>query len=449
MTHSSVVGVVFLLGWLFVGIVTPRVHAREPEKMFTLAQLIEIALQRNPSMESAQQQVLAMQAKVTQATSGYLPQLSTEVEYGVQRWDSGSMAYSIPGNPYSGKDLATTAAGVSISQYLYDFGLTEGKVEESRQNLKVQHKQLAQTAAEVVLDVSMFFYEVLKREHLVGVNQESLDVQEKHLVRARAFYEEGLRPKKDVTKFEVEVANTRLDFIRARYALRSAGVALENVLGGPPVQGEYGLAETVERPAVPGEVESRVAEALGRRPEVARLKAQLKATEARLTTARAGYWPQLSAGASYNWQNSDMPTPDQNTWQVGLKAQWTVFDGFKTPGGVKEALAGRDQTRADMRKTDLAISREVLEATLEVQHAAESIQAAEVALRDAGENMDLAEGRYNTGVGDAIEYSDARLSLTKAKSSLVQANYGYFQAHARLDRAMGRGPGLKDEKSKE
>ena len=51
--------------------------------------------------------------------------------------------------------------------------------------------------------------------------------------------------------------------------------------------------------------------------------------------------------------------------------------------------------------------------------------------------MELAQGRYGTGVGDAIEFADAELTLTVSKNDLVDASYGYLQNLARLEHAVG------------
>jgi outer membrane protein TolC len=59
-------------------------------------------------------------------------------------------------------------------------------------------------------------------------------------------------------------------------------------------------------------------------------------------------------------------------------------------------------------------------------------------VKQAQENMDLADGRYRNGVGNAIEYSDAELALTQAKSNLVLTAYQYHQQVAELDHAVGR-----------
>ena len=81
------------------------------------------------------------------------------------------------------------------------------------------------------------------------------------------------------------------------------------------------------------------------------------------------------------------------------------------------------------------IALEVRQAVLNVQQAAESIRVAEKGLQQARENMDLADGRYKTGVGNIIELTDAQTSLTTAEASHVQALYSYQTAVAAVEKA--------------
>jgi outer membrane protein len=60
-----------------------------------------------------------------------------------------------------------------------------------------------------------------------------------------------------------------------------------------------------------------------------------------------------------------------------------------------------------------------------------------VALRQAKENLAMAEGRYNAGVSDAIEFSDAQVLYTESRSALVQSIYTQYKAFAQLAYAVG------------
>jgi len=60
-----------------------------------------------------------------------------------------------------------------------------------------------------------------------------------------------------------------------------------------------------------------------------------------------------------------------------------------------------------------------------VQQGTESIRVADKGSRQAGENLELAEGRYATGAGSIIELTDAQASLASTEANRVQALVNY------------------------
>jgi TolC family type I secretion outer membrane protein len=403
------------------------------ENILTLDQIVETAIRRNPGITISQQEVAASQARVTQSKSAYLPQVSATAGYTrLNQWAT---------DPFTGKDYRGQyddyQAGLSVSQYLYDFGQTDGKVEQSRFYLSASQKGVVITVADTVRDIKKSYYEVLKRQNLVKVNQESVRIQEEHLNQAKAFYQAGIRPKIDVTKGETEYADSRLSLIRAEYAYRSSILDMESLLGGPPVEGKYALADVpTSLSAEPMPLESLVQEASTRRPELDRIKDLIKAAQAQLKYSRAGYWPSITANAAGGWENTEYPLEDY--WQMGVNVSWPIFTGFNTQGRIAESRAEIDKLEAGRRQIELQVLNEVSTAYLGLNTTIEAIKTTELGLVQAQENMDLADGRYKNGVGNAIEYSDAELALTQARSNLVQAAYQYHQQMAELDRAVGR-----------
>jgi len=412
----------------------PAVSAASAEEnILTLDQIVETAIRRNPGITISQQEVAASQGRVTQSKSAYLPQVTAGTSYTrLNKWAT---------DVFTGKDYRGQyndyQAGLTVSQYLYDFGQTDGKVEQSRFSLSASQSGLATTIADTVRDIKNSYFEVLKRQNLVKVNQESVRIQEEHLNQARAFYQAGIRPKIDVTKGETEYANSRLTLIRAEYAYRSSILDMESLLGGPPVEGKYSLADVPTSPSAESmSLESLIQEAGSRRPEIARIKDQIKAAQALLKSSRAGYWPSITANAAGGWENTEYPLEDY--WQVGVNVSWPLFTGFNTQGKIAESRAQVDKLEAGRRQIELQVLNEVSTAYLGLNTTIEAIKTTELGVVQAKENMDLADGRYKNGVGNAIEYSDAELTLTQARSNLVQASYQYHQQMAALDRAVGR-----------
>ena len=129
--------------------------------------------------------------------------------------------------------------------------------------------------------------------------------------------------------------------------------------------------------------------------------------------------------------------PLKDYWVAGVTLKWELFSGFRTRGEEKETQANIARLKADLRKLALSVNRDVQKAFIAVNESHETIRVAKTALTEAEENMALAKGRYSTGLADAIEFSDAEMSLTIAKNDLVDATYEYLQNLARLEYAVG------------
>ena len=410
------------------------ISGQAEENVLTLDQVIETALHRNPAIAISQQEVEASRARLTQTYSAYLPQVTANAGYTrFNKWTTDVFTgkdYRYQDNDYIG--------GLSITQYLYDFGQTSGKVDQSRFSLSASEKSVKKTIADTVRDIKKSYFEVLKKQSLVQVNRESVRIQEEHLNQARAFFMAGVRPKIDVTKGEVEFANSRLNLIHADYALQSSLLDLENLLGGPPAEGPYKLADVSTLPSQEAlAIDALVQEAGTRRPEIAVLNDQIKAAQAQLKYSRAGNWPSITANAGGGLENNEFSLA-QEYWQMGINVSWPLFTGYRTQGKIAESRAEIDKLESKRRQLELQIFNEVSIAYLGLNEAAESIRTSELVLQQARENMDLADGRYRNGVGSALEYSDAELVLTQAKSNLVQSSYQYHQKLAELDYAIGR-----------
>lgn len=405
------------------------------ERTLGLGQVVRLAVERNPDIRAAEAGVGQAEARLTQARAPYWPQVVGRAGYQHQYDDATDRSLTSASRSGSSDQYTT---GMGLTQMLYDFGRTGGEVDRRQYGLAASGQDLASVLAEVVLAARLTYFEVLKNSRLVEVAAETLRSQERHLVQARGFHRAGVRPKIDVTRAEVDVANARLGMIQANYGYRLARVNLEKVLGGPPGPGPYALEDVSDLPPRPRDLAPLTAEAVKARPEARSLEAQIEAARGQLTAAGGGWWPSLEATGDYQYASAGFPLREY--WEVGAGLSWPLFSGWRTSGEESEARALIRQLQARLHGQRLAVEQEVSAAFLNLSESSERIETARLALRQARENMTLAEGRYRAGVGDAIEYTDAQLTLTQAENQVVQSTYGYLQAFARLDRAVGRAP---------
>jgi outer membrane protein len=104
---------------------------------------------------------------------------------------------------------------------------------------------------------------------------------------------------------------------------------------------------------------------------------------------------------------------------------------------VKEADANYKAAKANYDLLRQNVVLEVQQAYLNLAAAADRIPTSEIAQRQATENLEIATGRYNAGVGNPIEVTDAQVTYTNAKTTYIQALYDYNVAVAGLEKSMG------------
>jgi outer membrane protein TolC len=122
---------------------------------------------------------------------------------------------------------------------------------------------------------------------------------------------------------------------------------------------------------------------------------------------------------------------------VGLSLNIPIFDGFRTTYRVDETVHNYYNIKAQEEDRRQLIALEVEQSYLRVVETQERIRANESAAKAAKENLDLAQGRYQVGVGSIIEVTDAETLYTDAQTTYVRSIYEYKIADAQLARSMG------------
>jgi outer membrane protein TolC len=396
-------------------------------RVLSLPEVIKIALETQPQIQSRLYDYAAARFRVAQAMSPLLPQLG-----GTWTAARDRLAAGLRGQP--GVDATTTTtAQLALSQLLFDFGKTYAATEVARRLADVAKEDVEVQRDLIVLSVKEAYFNLLFGKRLINVQRQALDRAEVNLRAARGFFEVGTRPKSDVTRAEVDVANARLDLIRARNAERLARVALNTGMGiavDSPTEVED-ILTYVPVPVDHGQLrnEARQGRAEGRQ---ARLRVQ--AAEATVKQQARNFLPDITANAFVGAATTDF----RDVWELGVALNWSIFDGGNKIARYREATANLQSAEAQVKAVDLNIAQEVEQASLNVQEGEERIQAARVAVEFARENFRLAQGRFDAGVGTIIELTDAQLALTQALSTEAQALADFRISVSRLERAVGR-----------
>ncbi len=400
--------------------------AISPGETLDVSRCIDIALERHPALTGAAGALDASRSRVSQAKAGYYPRIDLSTGYERSRPASGSGSAAQADDEYRGR--------ADLSQTIFDFGRTSGSVKVNSLFAESSRADYEDTSTRVVFNVKQAYYDLLKSRKNKDALAETVLRYEKLLGQAKRFYEAGIKPRIDVTMSEVDLSRARLDILKAENALRIARIALNNAMGVPDAPA-YEVAEDPGAPDSPLDLETALEKGLTSRPDLLSAVAQREAAERSVDLARTGYYPILSGSAGYGWTGEEFPL--EREWSLGAALTFPLFNGFSTRHRVQEARAGVNIYRGSEELVRQNVRYEIEQAFSNVREARERIALAELLVRHARQNRELAQGRYARGVGSTIEVTDALLAEVDAETEQITALYDYRIAVASLDKAMG------------
>ncbi len=403
-----------------------------------LHECIETALKNQPALKAARGNLRAASGRELQATSSYFPQLTGSTGYSENHSSGGAFGESIT------KSYTTT---LQVNQLLYDFGKTGNNVDAARWGKQSSERDLERTVQDVILNVKQAYYALLAAGKLVLVEQKRVEQAESHLRQAQAFFNAGSKPRFDVTRTEVEVNNARLALINAKNNVRIRTIALNNSMGIDPGKTTEIEDSLPSNPTMPS-LETAQAEAIKNRPELLKAETDIEAARARVAAEQSNYLPTVSANGAYNWATgqSDMGQFEgrqlegdiDDSWNAGIILTVPLFQGGLTRGRIAEARGNLMVLEAQLDTTRQSILLEVNQSFADMESAKVRIDVMNSSVQKARENLELAQGRYQAGIGPYIEVTDAQLAAVQAETDHIQAQYDYQLSVARLLKATGR-----------
>jgi len=422
----------------------------ETGKPLTLAEAEAAALHNQPTLMEARGQLEAAEGKVEEARAPYLPQV---LGTGLYKRTTANFTPT-PGltssnqttNPANNPPPPVTwdphfyyyQLGATATQLIYDFGLSSNKWRAADAGRDAARDGERTAEVQALFNVRHAFFQARAQHDLVAVAAETVRNQEKHVEQTRAFVRTGIQPDINLATVLTALANAKVQLVTAQNNDAVAMAQLAQAMGAP-ASGSYAIADDDLRPVggedgPPGPLVDR---ALRTRPELANLVNQRRAQELTVEATRGSYGPALSGVANVTETGSTVsPSPVPN-WYAGVSLSWNIFQGGLTRGQVREANGTLQNLNGQEQAERLQVQVDVEQARLAVQAAKATIGAAGEALTNARDQLTLAEGRYEHGLGSAVELGDAQVAYTSAEAQVVQARFGLASARAQLLAALG------------
>jgi outer membrane protein len=420
-----------------------------PGSELTLDRAIELARHYNPERQSAESESLAAVERIGEARSQFLPQVYGVGEY-LRATDNGigGTAYlpaigidRAPSTGHNQNELGDTfdnyTAGVSLFQYLFDFGRARGVLAERHAEADAESARLQLVDLDLVFRVSASYFSLVGAKEVVKVFEQAVSQRTERLNAVSAKAKAGLKPEIDVSTAQAELARSKLHLVDARNAAATAKVALDNAMGLGDTAPDYTQPDRFDPVATTEPLESYLRVAMDRRPDLKMLEDEARAAGARVQEYQSDYLPTLGAAAGYNLRGQD--STSASNFYGGVVVTWPIFNGFMTEHEVAESRLRQDAVRHMIEGLRQKIVFQVERSYLGLQASGDRIREAEQTLEASRVQLDLATRRYESGLGSILELADAQRRFTEDSSAFVKAKAESAIAKAALDRDTGTG----------
>lgn len=358
-----------------------------------------------------------------------------------------SVSYSWQRNQYPTQVVTTAlgtqssnhgySQGINVSWPIWTFGKVEGAIDAARYQKNIADLDVYKTEADTKLAAVQAYYQYLEAVKLAEVQAQSVTDYASHLNNVQQQFDAGIVAKLDVLSSNVSLANAKQKSIAADNTRDVAEANLNNIMRVPMNTTLNPLDKNFPEPEFDLTMEQAILMAQKYRWELVEADYGVKAAEASLRSAKAGYLPTVSVGGGYSWKEASVTAVDKDDWAVQGGLFWSLWDGGATQASVKKADAAVKTAQETLLQAREKIELEVRQDYLNVLSYKEQIRAAEASVAQAEEAYKIATVRYSSGVGINLDVLDAELALNTARTNYITALYNYNIGLATLEHAMG------------
>ena len=413
----------------------------------TRAEAVDLAAHQHPQVEAAARRQDASTERITQARSGFMPQVAFSERY--SRTNNPMWAFGTKLNQESitlqdfdpvrlndPDGIDNFASTLSVRWPLYDSGQTRYGVRQAREGAAAAEQVLRRSRQRAMAGAAAAYDGWLLALARRGTIDRAITLSRAHLNMIADRHRAGFVVRSDLLRAQVRLAELEQQRLSAD---SQAAVAAANL--------NAAMGETPERTFVPADVlvagrclDRSMEEwgniALAQRPEMTALTLQEAIARAEIDKCQAAHHPSLSLFGDYELNTEDFSGSGTN-YTVGALVQLNLFSGYRDVARTREARAAMGEVQAQRRELEIGIRLQIRQAYLEAASAWRRIAVAEAGAGQAEENLRIVAERYRNGLVTVLQLLDAETILEQARLNRLQAICDYRAGRVRLLLAAG------------
>ena len=396
----------------------------------TLEQVVQETLSSNPRVLASENEKLAREEQLKQASAGNYP--SIDLTAGVGKETSKNAGTSQTDVKLDRKETAIT-----LRQNLFSGFETSSQVDQQQARVKAAEHMLASERDEVTLRTSQVYFDVIRKREILSLAQKNLNKHQTIFNKVQQRAKSGVGRKSDRDQARGRLALARSNLSASKANLFAAEANYMRIVGkAVPAQMEkpQSVAQTL-----PANIEEALTTARQSNPQLASADSEVVAAIAMKDGSQSGHYPKLDLVASKAW-NEDLDGvvgKDEETY-VMLQLRWNIFNGGSDSASNSEKahLYGKAKNSRDdaMRLVDQTVRLSWGEYVMRKSQLADL----NIHYQSSLKSRNTYDNQFRIGKRSLLDLLDTENEVFQSGRAHINAKYDLIQSQHKVLASLGK-----------
>ncbi len=414
-------------------------------KKWTLEECVTYAVDNNLTIEQFELDLENAKIDKSDALGNMLPNLNANANASK---NVGFTIVSTSNAPVTGNQTTfNTNGGFSSNVTLFNGLRNIKQMHRAKMNAIASQYRLDDLKDDIRLNVANAYLQVLSNKEALKVSQAQFAVTEQDLKRTKELVESGVLPRGDLLEIEATAANQEQQIVNGEGLVLISRINLAQLLQITDYENFDIADEAFDIPPsdiLNNSAKSIFAKALEFRNDIKFSQSNVDLAEKDLEIAKGAYMPTLTGFFNYGTRYSDAtgPIPDgaggtftpgfiDQLWifdgiSYGAQLNVPIFNGWSTRNNVKRSKISLERAKLQFEQDKLALESDIQQAHVNVTTFYKAYEAAEKTLEARRLAYDYAKERYDVGLMNAFEFSQAQARIDNAEATVIRTKYDYI-----------------------
>lgn len=416
------------------------------EKVWTLEECVNYALENNIAIKKGANTLLINEEDITATKGSLLPSLSANAN---QSLGLGNQEL-FPGQ-FVDRTSHSTNLGLRVNQTIFNGFRNTNLHKQAQLNLDRNQLELNRIKDDISLNVVNSYLNVLFNKENLETAQAQIEFSSKQLKQVQALVDAGVQPQANIYDVEATLSSDEQNLTVAENNYTLSILSLSQLLQVPFEGFRVEIIE-VDSPSATlmyTDIQPILDYAYDNRYEIKVAEKNIEVAELDTEISKSGFMPNVgfSYGFGSNVFYSNLTDQeasfgnqlnDNKAHSFVLSVGIPIFSQFQNKTAVAKSKIRVENSKLDFDQAKLDLEANIQRAFTDANAALKAYEAAQKSVRAQKLAFQNSQERYNLGTMNTFDLEQSRIQLINAQSRLINAKYDFVFKTKVLDYYLGK-----------